>query len=310
MDSILDQFNQSLGNLGTKLQGWLNSLIVNLPDLLLAILVLVVGIYLTKRMQNYFYRLISRFSDKETVNRLLSNIATALFFLIVLFIVLSILGLDTALTTLLGTAGVAGLAVGLALQDPIVNLFAGIMMSMRTFFKIGDLVETNDFFGVVEKISLRSTILKTLQGQEVVLPNKNVYQNPLKNYSTSGERRIDLSCGVSYGDNLENVKQIAISAIEDNLDYNNNRPVELFFTEFGNSSINFTLRFWTNSGNQKNYMELQSNAIIAIKKAFDANDITIPFPIRTLDFGIKGGEKLNEVISAGWLEKGNGNGTD
>lgn len=306
MDRIWEQFSQSLGNLITKLQDWLNSIIVNLPDLLLASLVLIIGIFLTKRMQNYFYRLINRVSDKETVNRLLSNIATAIFFMIVLFVVLSILGLDTALTTLLGTAGVAGLAVGLALQDPIINLFAGIMMSVRTFFKIGDLVETNDYFGIVEKISLRSTVIKTLQGQEVVLPNKNVYQNPLTNFSTSGERRIDLSCGVSYGDNLEKVKEITIAAIKDNINFKKEKPIELFFTEFGNSSINYTLRFWTNSGNQGNYMQLQSDAIIAIKKAYDANDITIPFPIRTLDFGIKGGEKLNEVIPVNWTEKGNG----
>lgn len=303
MDRIWEQFNESLGNLVTKLQDWLNNVIVNLPDLILATLVLIIGIFLTRRMQNYFYRLISRVSNKETVNRLLSNIATALFFMIVLFVVLSILGLDTALTTLLGTAGVAGLAVGLALQDPIINLFAGIMMSVRTFFKIGDLVETNDFFGIVEKISLRSTIIKTLQGQEVVLPNKNVYQNPLKNYSTSGERRIDLSCGVSYGDDLEKVREVAIGAIRNSVKHNEQRPVELFFTEFGNSSINFTLRFWTDSGMQGNYLNIQSEAIIAIKKEFDANDITIPFPIRTLDFGIKGGEKLSEMMMAnGWKQ--------
>ncbi len=307
MDRIWEQFNQSLGNLVTKLQDWLNSIIVNLPDLLLASLVLIIGIFLTRRMQNYFYRLISRLSDKETVNRLLSNIATAIFFLIVLFIVLSILGLDTALTTLLGTAGVAGLAVGLALQDPIINLFAGIMMSVRTFFKIGDLVKTNDYFGIVEKISLRSTIIKTLQGQEVVLPNKNVYQNPLTNYSTSGERRIDLSCGVSYGDDLEKVKEITLAAIKDNINLKKGKPVELFFAEFGNSSINYTLRFWTNTGNQGNYLQLQSDAIMAIKKAYDANDITIPFPIRTLDFGIKGGEKLSEMIPAKWQESSKGN---
>lgn len=305
MDSIWEQFNTSFGNLVDKLQSWLNAAIVYLPDILMATLVLVLGIFLTRRMRSYFNRVIGRFSNKITVNRLLANIATSIFFLIVLFIVLSILGLDTALTTLLGTAGVAGLAVGLALQDPIVNLFAGIMMSARTFFKIGDLVETNGFFGIIEKVSLRSTVLKTLQGQEVVLPNKIVYQSPLKNFSTSGMRRIDLSCGVSYGDDLGKVKEIAMQAVKEGVDIDSSKPIELFYTEFGNSSINFVLRFWTNSGNQKDYLQLQSDAIIAIKKAFDANEITIPFPIRTLDFGIKGGEKLNEVLSAKWLDKDN-----
>lgn len=297
MEQILNQFYTSLGNLTNKLQGWLNSVIVNLPDLILAALVLIIGIFLTRRIRSYFLRLIGRFSKQITVNRLLANLATAVFFMGILFVVLSILGLDTALTTLLGTAGVAGLAVGLALQDPIVNLFSGVMMTARTFFKIGDLVETNGFTGIIEKISLRSTVLKTFQGQEVVLPNKDVYQNPLKNYSTSGERRVDLSCGVSYGDALPMVKDIALQAMEEVAGRNKNKAVEFFYTEFGNSSINFYLRFWLKDTSQKAYLHAQSEAIIALKKAFDHHDITIPFPIRTLDFGIKGGEDLKQMLS-------------
>lgn len=303
MDRIWEQLNVSLENLIAKLESWLNTIIVNLPDFLLATIVLVSGILLTSRIQRYFYRLISRFSDKVTVNRFLSKIATAIFFLVVLFVVLNILGLSTALTTLLGTAGVAGLAVGLALQDPLINLFAGVMMSVRNFFKIGDLVETNDFFGTVEKISLRSTTIRTPQGQEVILPNKSVYQNPVKNYSTSSVRRIDLSCGVSYGDDLEKVKEVATRAVQDRVKFDREKPIDFFYTEFGSSSINFILRFWTNTGSQGNYLQLQSDAIMALKQAFDANDITIPFPIRTLDFGIKGGEKLNELMPPVTLRK-------
>lgn len=307
MDRIWEQLNESLGNLTAKLEDWLNTIIINLPDLLLATLVLVSGILLTSRIQRYFYRLISRFSDKVTVNRFLSKIATAVFFLVVLFIVLNILGLSTALTTLLGTAGVAGLAVGLALQDPIVNLFAGVMMSVRSFFKIGDLVETNGFFGTVQKISLRSTTISTPQGQEVILPNKSVYQNPVKNYSISGVRRIDLSCGISYGDDLKKVKKIAVEAVDAAVDYDREKAIDFFYTEFGSSSINFILRFWTNTGSQSHYLQLQSDAIVAIKQAFDANDITIPFPIRTLDFGIKGGEKLNELMPMSFEKTDNSN---
>lgn len=297
MDQILNQFYSSLGNLTDKLKGWLNTAIINLPDLILAAIVLIVGIFLTRRIRSYFLKLIGRFSKQITVNRLLANLATAIFFLGILFIVLSILGLDTALTTLLGTAGVAGLAVGLALQDPIVNLFSGVMMTARTFFKIGDLVETNGFTGIIEKISLRSTVLKTFQGQEVVLPNKDVYQNPLKNYSVSGERRVDLSCGVSYGDDLKVVKEVAVQAIESVVERNEQKPVEFFYTDFGDSSINFNLRFWLRHTSQKTYLQAQSESIMALKLAFDKNDITIPFPIRTLDFGIKGGENLKGMLS-------------
>lgn len=138
-----------------------------------------------------------------------------------------------------------------------------------------------------------------------------VYNNPLTNYTSSGQRRVDLACGISYGDDLEKVEKVAINAIEQNTQIDNSRPVELLFTEFGNSSINFTLRFWLDQARQPDFMKARSEAIKALKKAFDRNDIVIPFPIRTLDFGIKGGEKLREALPKELykveVESGNGN---
>jgi small conductance mechanosensitive channel len=297
MDDIFGQFSESLANMLTKLEGWINAVVVSLPNIILAGLVMALGVLASRYVRKYFGKLIGRFSKQVTVNRLLSNIASAVFILIILFLVLGILNLDTALKSLLAGAGVAGLAIGLALQDPIINLFSGIMMSSRNSFNIGDLIESNGHTGKIEKLSLRSTIIKTLQGQEVVIPNKMIYENPLKNYMTSGMRRIDLSCGVSYGDDLEKVKQIALKAIEERVEYDKNRGLEFFYTEFGGSSINFTLRYWSNKTGQADFLDLQSQGIMALKKAFDQNDITIPFPIRTLDFGIKGGEKLNQVLT-------------
>jgi small conductance mechanosensitive channel len=306
MENILNQFTLSLNNLIDKLGGWVDSLVLSLPNILLAALVMGLSVFFSRYVSRYFSKLVGRFSRHKTVNKLLTSIATAGFMLIMIFIVLGILNLDTALKSMLAGAGVAGLAIGLALQEPLVNLFSGIMMSVREYFKIGDLVETNGFTGNIKQISLRSTVLRTFQGQEVVIPNKMVHQQPLKNYTASGERRVDLACGVSYGDDLEKVKQVAIQAIEENIEYDNDKPVQLFFTEFGNSSINFSLRFWLDQCRQPDFMEAQSSAIMALKKAFDANDITIPFPIRTLDFGAKGGEKLNEMISFRQLQPDGG----
>ena len=146
------------------------------------------------------------------------------------------------------------------------------------------------------KINLRSTILRSPQGQEIIIPNKEVLQSALINYSHSGMRRIDLNCGVAYGDDLDQVKEIAIKAIEEaNLNIPAHRPVEFFYTEFGGSSVDFIIRFWQNQTAQGEYLEAKSNAIIALKKAFDSNGITIPFPITTLDFGVVGGMGINEI---------------
>jgi len=299
MENLWDQFSESISNMTAKLEGWINALVVSLPNVLIAALVMVVGIFASRYVKKYFMKIISRFSRQVTVNRLLANIVSAIFLMLVLFLVLGILNLDTALKSLLAGAGVAGLAIGLALQDPIVNLFSGIMISSRNNFNIGDLIESNGFFGKIERLSLRSTIIRTMQGQEVVLPNKTVYQNPLTNYTTSGERRIDLGCGVSYGDDLKKVREVALEAVKTSVGFNERKGLQLFFTEFGDSSINFVIRYWINKTAQADFLEAQHQGVMALKKAFDQNDITIPFPIRTLDFGIKGGEKLDEMIATG-----------
>ncbi len=293
---MFDQFSESFKKLVAKMQGWLDSIILGLPNFILAAIVLAISIFIARNLKNIAQRGLDKTGANKTVIGLLSNMLVALFMLISLFIILNILDLSDALTALLGTAGVAGLAVGLALQDPLVNLFSGVLMSVRDYYSIGDLVETNNYFGKIKKINLRSTIILSPQGQEVIIPNKEVLQNPLINFSHNGRRRIDIDCGVAYGDDLEKVKKVAVEAIENcGLDIRETKPIELFYKSFGGSSIDFTIRFWKNITAQADYLEAQSTAIMAIKKAFDDNGITIPFPITTLDFGVVGGKGIDEI---------------
>lgn len=302
----MDQIQESLNLLTEKLEGWLHSLVVMLPNILIAAVVLGLGYLATGYVRKWVSKLVNRFSSHRAVNSLVTNILTALFMIAVLILVLSILNLSEVVTTVVAGAGVAGLAIGLALQDPIMNLFSGVMMSTKAAFRIGDLIETNDYFGTITDISLRSTILITPQGEEVLIPNKDIYKNPLKNFTVSRKRRVDLSCGVSYGDDLKQVREVAIKAIEQGVKYDDDKPVELFYDEFGDSSINFKLRFWLQGPSLKDYMDARSEAMIALKNAFDEHDIMIPFPIRTLDFGIRGGEKLNDVLEQEMTAKSNG----
>ena len=160
------------------------------------------------------------------------------------------------------------------------------------------LIKSNDFFGVVKRINLRTTDILTPQGQMVLIPNKEVFQSPLINYSETGGRRIDLTVGISYGDDLEKVKNVTLGIIKDIPHQAPDSKVELFYEKFGDSSINFVVRVWLNAISQKEYKEAASEIIMKIKKAYDENDITIPFPIRTLDFGIKGGEKFSEMLES------------
>ena len=146
-----------------------------------------------------------------------------------------------------------------------------------------------------KEINLRDTVVETFQGKTVIIPNKEVFQNPIENYTILRKRRFDLSVGVSYGDDLEKVRQITLDAVSDIAELSKEDDVNVFFVEFGDSSVNLSVRMWVGTTEQSTYNKVGSDAIIRIKKAYDANGIMIPFPIRTLDFGIKGGTTLSEM---------------
>ncbi len=303
------QIQQSLQKLLDKLTAWIDAVVLILPNLFVALMVLGLSYIASGYLKKGTTKALFRATGNLTVVGVLSNVIVALFMVVVLFVVLSILNLDDAFTALLGTAGVLGLAVGLALQDPLINLFSGILMSVRDNYSIGDFVETNSHLGNITKITLRTTILRTNSGQDVVIPNKDVLQNPLVNYTRSGERRVELDCGVSYGEDLRRVKKITSEAIKSSdIKLKEGKPIEVFFKEFDESSINFVLRFWPVAIAQRDYFDARDKAIIAVKEAFDANGITIPFPIRTLDFGIVGGVRLDEMKLQAHQQGGKENG--
>jgi small conductance mechanosensitive channel len=227
---------------------------------------------------------------------IMSKVISFLLMLALLFLILGILHLDQLLTSLLATAGVLGLAIGLALQEPLSNAFSGIMLSIKQRFNAGDLIESNGHFGTIKEVNLRSTIMHVPSGQVVTIPNKMVLQNPIVNYSYLGRRRVELDCGISYGEDLDFVEQVAREALVDVVKLED-FEVDFLYTSFGDSSINFRVRFWIDQLAQGEFLFMKSQALRAIKKAFDKNNILIPFPIRTIDFAIKGGSTLAQQLT-------------
>lgn len=282
--------------LATKITNWFETFIELLPNLAIALLVIIFFIYASKILGKLFYRV----SHKLTTNLALRNILTRFvkfcILLCGLFIALSILQLNKAVTSFLAGAGIIGLALGFAFQDTAANFMSGIIMAFKKPFKVGDIIETNGFMGEIKQIDFRTTTITNFNGQDIIIPNRKVFEEALTNYVANGRRRIDLSVGVSYADDLDKVEEVAKKAMQ-HLTNVSTKDIEFFYTEFGASSINFRLHLWIDYPNEPSYLLMQSNAIKQLKKAFDANDISIPFPIRTLDFGIKGGKTLQEELS-------------
>ncbi len=289
-------FDQTWGLLARKLGGWGRAFVLALPNFLLAVGTVVAFWLLARGARNLMRRLLHRVSHSEQVTYLLAQMVYIAVLTAGAFVALGILGLQKTVASLLAGAGIVGLALGFAFQDIAANLMAGIYLSVRRPFRRGHLIKAQDFFGIVQEVNLRWTEVLTQQGQLVLIPNKQVFENPIMNYSIRGSRRVDLTLGVSYGDDLEKARQVAMEAIAALPGRMPDRQVEMFYEEFAESSIDFTLRFWIPFQSQKDYMAARSDAIIAVKKAFDAAGIQIPFPTRTLDFAVRGGETLTQAL--------------
>ena len=281
-----------------KLTTWGQEFILLLPNLAVAVIVVVAFWLAARGVRKAVRNVMKPTSTALQIDRLVATIAYLIVLIAGVFVALGILGMQKTVTSFLAGAGIIGLALGFAFQDLGANLISGIYMSIRQIFQTGDLIRTNEYFGNVAKIDLRATTLETLDGQLVTIPNKQIFENPIENYSASGRRRVDVVVGVSYAEDLEQAESIAVEAVEEIENRLTSRPIELFYKEFGGSSINFVLRFWIPFEKQPDYLRARHEAVKRIKRRFDAHDITIPFPIRTLDFGIEGGATLNEMLGS------------
>lgn len=283
-----EQFNIALDNLITKLQGWFKTTIEYVPNFILAIIVMTLSYFMAKYISKFVRKLVSKRVQQESIKNTISRVAAVLVVALGLFMALGVMNLGKALTSLLAGAGVVGLAIGLALQGTLANTFAGLILSFRKKIQIGNWVETTGFSGEVIDINLKDFTLKEADNNIVVIPNKTILENPLKNYSLTTRMRVFLECGVGYESDLEKVEELTKEVIFKTFDQVEKADdVEFYYTEFGDSSINYLCRFWIDAESMLEKLRAKTKAIIEIKKAYDKEGINIPFPIRTLQFNNK-----------------------
>lgn len=293
-----DGVNRAYTLIVEKLTTWLEQAIALLPNALVALIVLLVFWRLGLMFRSGIRRALIPAKVPEA---LVALVGQTVYFAVAsfgLFVALSVLELDGAVTSLLAGVGIVGLALSFAFQDLATNFISGLILIVQQPLRVGDLVHTGDFDGIVLGVGLRSVTLRDLDGQHVVIPTKDVFQNALVNFSMEDHRRVTLAGGVSYGEDLERVEKITLSALRALPDVVKTKPITVHWTGFGGSSIDYTLRFWTHHSDETSYNDAHSAALKAIKVAYDESGIVIPFPIRTLDFGIKGGVSYGAVMAA------------
>ncbi len=278
-------FNRIFKLLTGKLSVWYEASIKSIPNFIVAIIVLITFYFIAKAMKDLVKRVLPKISYKRSVNEILGTTTFILVVILGIFTALEIMGLEKTVTSILAGAGVLGLALGFAFQEIAANFVSGVLIAFREPYQIGDIIEIDSYIGEVTNIELRTTGITTFQGLEVFIPNKDMFTKPFINYTSTPRRRVDISVGVTYDADLEHVTKVTKSALEEIPSRIKNVDVEVFFSDFGDSSINLTARVWIHYLNGGTYFQARHDAIIGIKKAFDNNGITIPFPIRTLEFG-------------------------
>ncbi len=241
-----------------------------------AILLIIIGKLIIRNLLSYFNNLIETNLD-STLSSFIKPITKVILYIIFLAIIGHTIGIE--MTPIIAILGAAGLAVGLALQGSISNLAGGILILSFRPFDVGDLIEINDHKGKVSSIQLLYTVLKTRDNKTVVIPNSDLTNNSVINYTKEEKRRVDLVFGIGYDDDILQVKSILEEIVnEHNLILKEPEPI-IRVGEHGASSINFNVFVWTSG---ENYWDVYYDLMEKVKIKFDENDINIPYPQRDI----------------------------
>tara|TARA_B100001939_G_scaffold310810_1_gene292974 strand:+ start:30129 stop:30989 length:861 start_codon:yes stop_codon:yes gene_type:complete len=266
-----------------KLLGWADALVVSLPNAIAAIVVLILFFVGAKLMRRTTVRLLKRFSSNENLVYILGGIAQILVVVLGLFVALGVLKLDRAVSSLLAGAGILGLALGFAFREVASNYLSGIILAFQRPFIVGDIVEIRGHFGAITKVGLGAADLRTPQGQIVVIPNREVYREPLKNYSRTGLRRIDLPVMLPFHCDLEKAATAMTGALEGLERRMPETDFSVLMDEAGEYGMKAMARYWIEYPGQQGYFEAKHEGLMAMHKALSRAGIEIAVPVRKVD---------------------------
>lgn len=248
-------------------------------SILLAIIVLIIGLWLIKRIVKLFEKTLNKRNVEPSLRPFLTSIVSVLLKIMLIISVASMVGVE--MTSFVAVLGAAGLAIGLALQGSLSNFAGGVLILLLKPFKVGDFIEGAGHSGTVREIQIFYTYLTTVQNQEVVIPNGQLSNDPIKNYSFHSTRRMDLTFGIGYSDDIDKAKNILENLVAADERFLKEPAHVIFVEELADSSVNIRLRAWANNSD---FWDIYNGLPEKVKKAFDKEGINIPFPQMDVHF--------------------------
>ena len=291
-DKVGDKINE-YQVIASAANDMVNDFIVRLPYFMVAVVVLLVFWLLSLIFKSVVSKLLSKSYTHRNLVRVFQRIGGALIFFIGLMVamVIAIPGFTPA--KLVGALGIGSVAIGFAFKDIFQNLLSGILLLLSEPFRIGDQIVSGEFEGTVEDIKVRATTIRTYDGRQVVIPNSQLYTSALTVNTAYKRRRLELTVGIGYEDDIRKAKEVILQALEKAETVSKLAEPSVVATEFGASSIDLKVRWFINDGTQANKVASIHEVIVEIKDQLDAAGVNIPFPIRTLDFS---DESVSELV--------------
>jgi len=243
--------------------------------ILAALAIFIIGKWAANVTKKVTHKVMTKRNVDPTIVSFVENL---IYIIVVAFVVLASLGqLGVQTTSFVAIIGAAGLAIGLSLQGSLSNFAAGLLMLIFRPFKVDDVIEGAGVIGKVEAMKVFTTQLKTADNKVIIVPNAKLTSDNIINYSAKETRRVDLTCGIGYGDDIDKAKKVIndLLAADDRILKDPAPTVAVL--EMADSSVNFVVRPWVKTAD---YWNVYFDTTESIKKRFDAESISIPFPQR------------------------------
>lgn len=243
------------------------------PKVVLAILTLWIGLWIVNRVVKLASKSMEKAGVDTTLQRFLANLISWTLKIVLFISVISMLGVAT--TSFVAILGAMGLAVGLSLQGSLGNLAGGVLVILFKPYRVGDLIKAQGEMGRVVDIQIFTTLLLNSQNEKIIIPNGAISNGNIKNYSSEGKVRVDISVGISYESNIQQARDVLMKVMENNPMVLQDPKPSVAVVELGDSSVNLSVRPWCEP---ENYFSVMVDVLEECKLALDAHEITIPFP--------------------------------
>jgi small conductance mechanosensitive channel len=260
-------------------QDWIVSLVQFLPKLIAGVIIFVLSLFLANLAAKWIKKVAKKKIDSVEILQLISTVTR--WTVIILGTIFALSQVDFDVTGFVAGLGVAGLTVGFALQDIAKNFVSGLLLLIRQPFQLGEFIEVADFSGTVKEINIRDTVIETLDGELVIIPNTQVFENPIINNTHSTLRRATVSIGLGYDENTDKAMEIFLETIKSIPGVAVDPKPSILADTLGDSALMLTARFWINQ-KKDSYIEVQSEVVKAIKVASETHGINLPYPVQTV----------------------------